>query len=122
MLILIGRGLDLKEELELKGKRSESEAEGKDIAREFEVSFHCAVFKVWEKKPHRISGGNGMREPPVPIPNTEVKPLSADGTWLETARESRSSPDSKDIGKETYRYRYSSVAQWQSIRLLTEGL
>ena len=30
----------------------------------------------------------------VPIPNTEVKPLSADGTWLETARESRSSPDS----------------------------
>ena len=69
-----------------------------------------------------ISGDNGKREPPVPIPNTEVKPLSADGTWLETARESRSSPDSKDIGKETYRYRYSSVAQWQSIRLLTEGL
>ena len=49
MLILIGRGLDLKEELEFKGKRSESEAERKDIAREFEVNFHCAVFKVWEK-------------------------------------------------------------------------
>ena len=47
----------------------------------------------------RISGDNGKREPPVPIPNTEVKPLSADGTWLETARESRSSPDSKDNGK-----------------------
>ena len=44
----------------------------------------------------KISGDNGKREPPVPIPNTEVKPLSADGTWLETARESRSSPDSKD--------------------------
>ena len=35
------------------------------------------------------------RGSPVPIPNTEVKPFSADGTWLETARESRSPPDSK---------------------------
>ena len=41
-----------------------------------------------------ISGDNGKRDPPVPIPNTEVKPLRADGTWLETARESRSLPDS----------------------------
>ena len=32
---------------------------------------------------------------PVPIPNTEVKPLSADGTWLETARESRTLPEYK---------------------------
>ena len=30
--------------------------------------------------------------PPVPIPNTEVKLISADDTWLETARENRSSP------------------------------
>ena len=41
-----------------------------------------------------ISGGNGEGDPPVPIPNTEVKPFSADGTWLDTARESRTSPDS----------------------------
>ena len=41
-----------------------------------------------------ISGGNDERVPPVPIPNTAVKPLSADGTWLDTARESRSPPDS----------------------------
>ena len=41
-----------------------------------------------------ISGGNDEGVPPVPIPNTEVKPFSADGTWLETARESRSLPDS----------------------------
>ena len=41
----------------------------------------------------RTSGGNGEGDPPVPIPNTEVKPLCADGTWLETARESRSLPD-----------------------------
>ena len=47
-----------------------------------------------ERAARRISGGNGKRDPPVPIPNTEVKPLRADGTWLETARESRSLPDS----------------------------
>ncbi len=40
-------------------------------------------------------GGNGLGVPPVPIPNTEVKTFSADGTWLDTARESRSPPDSK---------------------------
>ena len=45
--------------------------------------------------PERNSGDYGERDPPVPIPNTEVKPFSADGTWLETARESRSLPDSK---------------------------
>ena len=41
-----------------------------------------------------ISGGNDEGVTPVPIPNTEVKPFSADGTWLVTARESRSPPDS----------------------------
>ena len=41
-----------------------------------------------------ISGGNGEGVPPVPFPNTEVKPFSVDGTWLVTARESRTSPDS----------------------------
>ena len=52
-------------------------------------------------KGNSISGDNGERVPPVPIPNTEVKPLSADGTWLETTRESRTSPDSiKDSGEQ----------------------
>ena len=45
-------------------------------------------------EPCKISGGDSERDPPVPIPNTEVKPFSADGTWLETARESRTLPDS----------------------------
>ena len=40
----------------------------------------------------KITGDNGKRDPPVLIPNTEVKPLSADGTWLETAWESRTLP------------------------------
>ena len=30
--------------------------------------------------------------PPVPIPNTEVKPCSAENTWLVTARENRKVP------------------------------
>ena len=35
-----------------------------------------------------------MGETPVPIPNTTVKTLAADGTVLVTARESRRLPDS----------------------------
>ena len=50
------------------------------------------------QKPYTISGDNGERDPPVPIPNTEVKPFSADGTWLETTWESRTLPDSMKKG------------------------
>ena len=49
-------------------------------------------------KPYKISGDYGERDPPVPIPNTEVKPFSADGTWLETTWESRTLPDSMKKG------------------------
>ena len=34
-------------------------------------------------------------ETPVPIPNTTVKTVAADGTALETAWESRRAPDQK---------------------------
>ena len=33
--------------------------------------------------------------PPVPIPNTEVKLISAEDTWLATARDNRKAPTSK---------------------------
>ena len=46
-----------------------------------------------ESKLCKVSGDNSLRDPPVPIPNTEVKPQHADSTWLETARKGRSSPD-----------------------------
>ena len=39
------------------------------------------------------SGDNGIGDPPVPIPNTEVKPYSADDTKRATAWESRTLPD-----------------------------
>ena len=47
-----------------------------------------------ERKKFTVSGDDGEGVPPVPIPNTEVKPFSADGTWLDTARESRTLPES----------------------------
>jgi hypothetical protein len=48
----------------------------------------------------RSFGDYNGEDPPVPIPNTEVKLSSAHDTWLETARENRSSPNF-----------YSSIAQ-----------
>ena len=50
-------------------------------------------YNISVKKLH-ISGGNDEGVPPVPIPNTEVKPFSAESTWLDTAREDRSLPES----------------------------
>jgi hypothetical protein len=41
-------------------------------------------------------GGHGGGVPPVPIPNTEVKPSSADGTWVERPWESRTPPSTHD--------------------------
>ena len=52
-------------------------------------------FKKFPQKKFTISGDDGEGVPPVPIPNTEVKPFSADGTWLDTARESRTLPESR---------------------------
>ena len=40
-----------------------------------------------------LSGGHGEGDPPLPFSNRVVKPLSADGTWWETARESRTPPE-----------------------------
>ena len=102
-MILIGRGLDFDAKSErLIGKR----------LRKFRSRMLCSCQGVRKEDKFTISGDDGEGVPPVPIPNTEVKPFSADGTWLDTARESRTLPES----------RYSSVAQWQSTRLLTELL
>ena len=49
----------------------------------------------------RRAGVNGNEDPPVPIPNTEVKLIHVEDTWLETARENRSMPA----------LQYSSIAQ-----------
>lgn len=38
------------------------------------------------------SGDDGYVDPPVPIPNTVVKHINAESTWLETAWEDRKLP------------------------------
>jgi hypothetical protein len=55
-----------------------------------EAKDDAAVRSLFEAK---TSGGNNEKDTPVPIPNTAVKLLSADDTWVETPRESRSLPD-----------------------------
>ena len=40
----------------------------------------------------KFFGGHSEEDPPVPIPNTEVKLFCADGTAWETVWESRSPP------------------------------
>ncbi len=49
------------------------------------------VFPVFD---YKFSGGNGEEDTPVPIPNTEVKLFSADGTARVTVWESRTPPGS----------------------------
>ena len=50
---------------------------------------------------------------PVPIPNTMVKPQTADGTMLETAWESRWLPDSlkKKAGRQLL-YIDTDISEW----------
>ncbi len=47
------------------------------------------------------SGDDGEKVTPVPIPNTAVKLFSADGTWGAAPWESRSSPVSFNIYRES---------------------
>ena len=62
--------------------------------------FQTQVSKMKARRERRsnkiatISGGNDGEVPPVPIPNTEVKLSGAESTWLDTAREDKSLPDS----------------------------
>ena len=52
--------------------------------------------QLGEPKEYSLStvGVDDAGGPPVPIPNTEVKPCSAENTWLATAREDRKMPTS----------------------------
>ena len=52
--------------------------------------FHTGTYAVTNT--HEFLGDHGEGVPPVPIPNTEVKPFSADGTAWATVWESRTLP------------------------------
>src|SRR3954463_14814073 len=59
-------------------------------------------------------GGHGERETPGPIPNPEAKPLSADGTALETGWESRTPPDILSRWAPALRWGPSCIQEWKS--------
>ena len=67
MRILIGRGLDLTC-----------------------VFSECSLFNFEDAK--SLTGVDDDEDPPVPIPNTEVKLIRVENTWLETAWEDRTMP------------------------------
>ena len=73
--VLIGRGLFLLQKQEKKFS-----------SKSFLFGFQVA----WKEK--RIVGVIGDEEPPVPMPNTEVKLISAENTWLVTTREDKAMP------------------------------
>ena len=66
------------------------------------------VWSSWEKVAN--SGVNGGEDPPVPIPNTEVKLTRVENTWLETAWEDRTVPAKKN-GLKLVRFVYCLIAQ-----------
>ncbi len=70
------------------------------------------------------SGGDSKEDPPVPMPNTEVKLLNVDDTWRETARESRKLPESitKDNDIVVIFGIYSSIAQLVEHLTLNQGV
>ena len=52
----------------------------------------CSIFREQSLERQKRVGLTNAGGPPVPIPNTEVKPCSAEDTLPETARENRSRP------------------------------
>ena len=75
------------------------------------VSFITYTFK----KSVVAFGGNSEKVTPVPIPNTEVKLLSAENTWRVTAREHKTLPKQfckrADFFCPFADFKYSSIAQ-----------
>ena len=73
-----------------RSRTREAQAPGNSLARQ--AVFKTAMFQHLLNV--TISGGYGGEVPPDPISNSVVKLPCADGTWRETAWESRSSPES----------------------------
>ena len=71
-----------------------------------EASFDATSFDA-----KQIFGDYDAEVTPVPIPNTVVKLCSADDTWWEAARESRSSPEQIITKASCLCDIYSSLAQ-----------
>ena len=65
-----------------------------------------------------LSGDHGGGDPRVPIPNTTVKPSSADGTWTEGSRESRTLPGGPGCPISRWPNRPDAMAYSRELRLM----
>ena len=81
-----------------------------------------------EQSFNKISGDDAYVDPPVPIPNTVVKHVEAESTWLETAWEDRKLPVDKDVYFEVHvlllfrkTYALSDQGTWDSQGAGDEG-
>ena len=88
------RAEELRKSFQRRGSRNANEAERNEEAHPRKGRTAGQAASPAHTISFTISGGNDEGVPPVPIPNTEVKPFSAESTWLDTAREHRSPPDS----------------------------
>ena len=66
------------------------------------------------------TGDNGEGDPPVLIPNTEVKPFSAGSTWLDTAREIKTLPVTKKKNHKSWFFFFCTVNS-ESVRQAAEN-
>ena len=55
-------------------------------------SYFCILGEPAMRVSHQVLGDCSEGDPPVPIPNTEVKPFSPDGTARASVWESRTLP------------------------------
>ena len=68
-------------------QKSQAQQTTSDAVSNAKISIPRNVYCV------NTSGGDSKEDPPVPMPNTEVKLLNVDDTWRVTARESRKLPE-----------------------------
>ena len=65
------------------------------------------------------SSGDSYVVPPVPIPNTVVKHIHAEGTWLETAWENRELLVKCHVFAKQMHDLYGALVKWLRLRPLT---
>ena len=65
-----------------------------------------------------ISGDVAYVVPPVPIPNTVVKHIEVESTWLETAWEDRKLPVKKSLIHLYWAFNLAVVVKWLTLRIV----
>ena len=76
----------------------------KTLAFWFPLWYYIKVVRRQELQSGKAVGADGIEGPPVPIPNTEVKLISVENTWLATAWEDRAVPTHLSCGAGKFIY------------------